>query len=212
MNPGAAPTVRKAGAARPLPEGARRSHALEHFTGVLTRSEPMQVLDLGGIQQGTLDFVTNLGHRLYAEDLLRAAGAAFTREQLESGGLEERAVEEFLAQSIPFPNGAAGGALMWDRFHFLPAPLAQAVAARLYRVLRPGAALLAIFHPEAAKAQPSACVCRIVDEQHLLMTPRGEPRRTQPFTPRSIERFFHQFQSVKFFMTRESVQEVIVRR
>ncbi len=212
MNPGAASKVRQTGAAQPLPEGARRSHALEHFTGVLLPAEPMQVLDLGGISQSTLDFVTSLGHRLYSEDLFRAAAAAFPSEQPDAGPPSESAIERFLEQAIPFPNGAAGAALLWDRFHFLPPALAAAVVGRLHRVLRPGAPLLAIFQPESANAQSPVCSWRILDEQHLVMIPRGGARRSQGFTPRAIERFFKDFQSVKFFMTRANVQEVIVRR
>jgi len=212
MNTGAAPASGGVEAARTLPEGARRSHALEHLTGILTRSAPLQVIDLGGISQPTLEFVTSQGHRLYAENLIRAAEAVWPAASWFDQPLDERPLEEFLSQAIPFPEASVGAALLWDQFHFLPPALAQAVAARLRRVLKPDAPLLSFFYPESARTQAPVQACRILDERHLQLIPRGAPRRLQTFTPRTIERFFHEFHSVKFFMTRESTQEVVVRR
>lgn len=212
MNPGAATSTRPGEAARPAPEGARRSHALEHLTGALLRGDSMQVLDLGGIGQQTMDYVTGLGHRLYAEDLLRSAEEAFPGQDWDAGNLDERAVEHFLERAIPFANGTVTAVLAWDQFHYLPPSLAEAVVRRLHRVMRPDGLMLALFHPESAGPQAALCTCRIIDAQHLLVRPRGTSRRTRKFTPRTIERFLHEFSSVKFFMTRESVQEVIARR
>jgi hypothetical protein len=35
---------------------------------------------------------------------------------------------------------------------------------------------------------------------------------SQPFNNRAIEKLFHEFGSVKFFLTRDHLREVIVRR
>jgi SAM-dependent methyltransferase len=212
MNRGAATSTRPGEAARPAPEGARRSHALEHLTGALLRGEAMQVLDLGGIGQETLDFVTGLGHRLYAEDLLRSVEEAFPGQDWDAGNPDERAVEHFLERAIPFANGTVAAVLAWDQFHYLPPALAEAVVRRLHRVMRPDGLMLALFHPESAGPQAALSTCRIIDAQYLLVRPRGATRPTRKFTPRTIERFLHEFSSVKFFMTRDSVQEVIARR
>lgn len=212
MRPGAAPAAGGADAARTLPEGVRRSHALEHLTGFLGRSEPLQVLDLGGINQPTLEFVTGLGHRLYAEHLVLAAEAAFPPASWFDSDFDPRAIEHYLEHALPFGNATAGAALVWDQLQFLPPPLAQAVVERLHRILRPEAPLLAFFHPESARGRDTLHTCRIIDDKHLLSAPRGTPRRFTPFSSRTIERFFQHFHSVKFFMTRDSVQEVVVRR
>lgn len=212
MKPGAAVPRQSGEAAHPLPEGARRSHALEHFTASLARSTALQILDLGGINQDNLDYLTGQGHRLYAVDFVRAAEAAFPPEAWLNARPSEAAVEEFVRQALPFPNTAAGAALLWDQFQFLPPPLAEAAAARLHAITAPEAILLAQFHPDSPSHRTTPYSCRIIDDRHLLMKPRGAPRLFQSFTPRTIERFFQQFQSIKFFMTRDSLQEVIVRR
>jgi hypothetical protein len=212
MRPAAAAPAPQGDAANVMPEGARRSHALEHFTAALARPVFLQVLDLGGINQNNLDFVTGQGHRLYSEDLIRAAEAFFPPGTWDQLHPDERKLEEFLQQALPFPNGAAGAALVWDQLQFLPPVLAEAVAARLHRILAPDAPLLALFHADSALTRAAPSSCRILDERTLLLRPRGAPRRAHSFTPRTIERFFAQFHSIKFFMTRDNLQEVIVRR
>lgn len=212
MKPSAASSPKPGEAARPLPEGARRSHALEQFTTALARSAPIQILDLGGINQDNLDFLAGQGHRLYAENLIRAADAAFPPAAAQAAAPDERAIEDFLQQTFPFPNSSAGAALVWDQLQFLAPPLAEAVVARLHRILAPDATLLAFFHPDNASHATAPFVCRIVDDRHILLRPRPTPRPFQAFTPRNIERLFQSFHSIKFFMTRDSMQEVIARR
>jgi hypothetical protein len=45
-----------------------------------------------------------------------------------------------------------------------------------------------------------------------LLVDRGRRRPAQFFNNRSLERLFQDFQSVKFFLTRNHLREVIVRR
>ena len=52
----------------------------------------------------------------------------------------------------------------------------------------------------------------IVDNKTLQLTERGIRPAGQVFNNRNLERLFGDFDSVKFFLTRESLREVIVRR
>jgi hypothetical protein len=196
----------------PLPPGARHSHALQSLTNYLRAQQGLQILDLGGLNQPNLDFITGLGHRLYAEDLIRSFDSFFTPAEIQSREFRETRIEEFLDVTFEFPDQSSDGALVWDLLQFMPSPVAQAVLARLYRILAPDSFLLAFFHPDAGgkTAQPNAC--RIVDQSTIQLIPRQTQRLIEPFNTRSIERFFHRFSSVKFFLTRENLHEVIVRR
>jgi hypothetical protein len=82
---GAGATPQKAGpAATPEPvavpgtppgvEGAyaRHSHGLEQFLASIRSIEPLSILDVGGVNQANVAFLTELGHKLYSEDLLRS--------------------------------------------------------------------------------------------------------------------------------------------
>lgn len=195
-----------------VPAGARRSYALESLTTFLRAQEGLQILDLGGLNQANLDFVTGLGHRLYAEDIVKACDLFFTREEFTQKHFDVHRVADFVDATFDFPDQSSDGALVWDVLQFLPNPVAQAVLDRLSRILAPDSFLLAFFHPESGGPAAKPHSCRIVDAKHLMFVPSESPRTIEIYTTRSIERFFHNFASVKFFLTRENLQEVIVKR
>ena len=53
---------------------------------------------------------------------------------------------------------------------------------------------------------------RIVDSKIISLSPRGERKPAQFFNNRSLEKLFQEFESVKFFLTRDHLREVIVKR
>lgn len=201
-----------AGGPSSLPEGVRRSPGLETLTGYLDGGTSLQVLDLGGINQANLDFLAGTGHRLYAEDLLRSFDAFFTPEEIAARDYPDERVDAFVRDTLEFPDGSVHAALLWDTLQFVPAKVADAVLERLHRAMAVDGMLLAFFHPENSGLAAVPHSCRIADKGHLSTRPRGFAKPIQPFNARSIERFFQRFTSVKFFMTRESLQEVVIRR
>jgi hypothetical protein len=170
---------------------------------------PLQIVDLGGINQANLDYVTGLGHRLYSEDLLRAHDAFFQPGETDP---TQARVSAFLDDTLRFPRRVIHGALVWDTLQFLPPGLAGAVLDRLRDALAQGSLLLALFHPENSGPVASPQQCRALDHSHLTVTPRPARRRLEQYNPRSIERLFTGFETVKFFLTRDNLQEVITRR
>lgn len=205
------PQTTGSGGGSGIPAGARRSYALEHLSEHLSAFEGGQVIDIGGAFQSNIDYVTGMGHRLYADDLLASLDLHFTGEELREGRFPDEKVEAFLDSTFDFPDLSVDGVLAWDRLQFLPLPLGEKVVDRLFRVLVPDGLLLAMFHPDGIS---SACpqLCRVADTRHLGLAPASIRRPVQPFSPRAIERFFHRFQSLKFYLTRENLQEVIIRR
>lgn len=192
--------------------GARRSHGLESLNTYLSSRSGLHILDLGGINQANLDFITGKGHRLYSEDLLRTFDSFFSAEEHDSQTYTGPRLDAFLDEVLSFPNQSTNGCLVWDILQFLPDVVAQAVLERLHRILAPDSVLLALFQPETGSPTATANACRIVEGPALQMKPRGAPRPIQRFNARAIERFFQRFNAVKFFMTRNSLQEVVVRR
>lgn len=193
------------------PPGSWRSYALEGVTQHLQESESLQVLDFGGLNQANLDYVTGLGHRLYAEDLLRAYDSFFTPQEQSSREVSHARLEEFLEQTFVFPDQSCDGALVWDTLQFIPLPVAAGVVDRLHRILSANAPVLAFFHREInGPVAPS--MCRVTDSKHLSVESRPWKREIEPFPPRAIEKLFGKFRSVKFYLTRGNQQEVIARR
>ncbi len=83
---------------------------------------------------------------------------------------------------------------------------------RLHRVLAPEGILLAFFHQDAPGHTPVPHSCRIVDERHFGAAAAAAAGAVRGFNPRTIEKCFQHFSSVKFYMGRENLQEVLVRR
>jgi ubiquinone/menaquinone biosynthesis C-methylase UbiE len=118
----------------------------------------------------------------------------------------------FLRENMAFPDGSFDGALIWDTLQFLAPPLLQDTVDRLYRILRPQSSLLAFFHAEEKAQTAPLYSYRIVESKIMSLTPRNQSRPVQYFNNRSLEKLFQKFHSVKFFLTRDHLREVIVRR
>ena len=121
-------------------------------------------------------------------------------------------VSEFFELALTFDDETFDGALVWDSLQFLASPLLQTVVAKLHRMLRPGASLLALFHTEERIESIPTYAYRIQDHRTIQMVSRSQRRPAQIFNNRSLEKLFQDFQSVKFFLTRDRLREVIVRR
>lgn len=158
------------------------------------------MLDLGEFTQANVTFIIGQGHRLTFEDLLRS----FDIPGLPPG--------ERLASALDYPAGAFDAILVWDIMEHFPPPVAETIIPRIHRILRPGGILFACFHAEAKDNTVDAFSFRIADAKTLLLQPRGRRRLQQTLNNRSIERLFEPFSSVKFFLTRDSIREVIVRK
>ncbi|MGA7413256.1 MAG: class I SAM-dependent methyltransferase [Bryobacteraceae bacterium] len=179
---------------------------------MLQSPETLSVLDLAGASQANISFITNLGHRLSSDDVLATIEQCFGKgDDLESQQVSANC-QRFLDQSLNFPDQSFDAALVWDALQFLTSPLLEQTVDRLMRVMRPGGLILAFFHADQKASQIPVHHYRIQDQKTLLLTPRGDTRQVQYFNNRALERMFEKAQSVKFFLTRDHLREVIIRR
>jgi hypothetical protein len=192
----------------------RHSRGLEQFFSHIENQEGLSILDLAGVTQANVGFITNLGHRLHSEDFLRTLLDAFNGSDgdLLSAQADPERVQRFLRQNLDFPEQSLDGVLVWDALEFLATPLLKATVDRLYEVVKPGCYLLAFFHADENAGSVPVYSYRIGDARTLLLAPRGVSRPAQLFNNRGIERLFQRFQSVKFFLTRAQLREVIITR
>jgi SAM-dependent methyltransferase len=190
----------------------RNSNGLDQFCTSLEEREGLSVLDLAGLNQQTVSFITNLGHRLYSDDFLLQLDQCFGQGDFYGDQAIPRMMEKFLKATLDFPDQSFDGALVWDVLEYLSPPLLAPVVACLHRMLRPGSCLLAVFHADERSETVTSYSYRILDHRNIQLTARGERRPAQIFNNRSLERLFQDFESVKFFLTRDHLREVIVRR
>ena len=191
----------------------RSSHGLEQFFSSIQGQENLSLLDFSGASQANISFITSLGYRIYSNDALRTMEEAFggSGDFVAQQSDPERAAQ-FLRETLDFPDQSFDGALLWDTLQFLEPPLVDDAVERLHRILRPQSLLLAFFHAEEKAQQAPLFTYRIVDSKSMSLAPRGQSRPAKYFNNRSLEKLFQKFSSVKFFLTRDHLREVIVRR
>lgn len=211
----AAPSLHSAGknTSVPGPPQNRPSNGLDQFFSSIQEESSLSILDFAGASQANISFITALGHRIYSNDILRTLEDAFggAGDFLQNQSDPVRAAM-FLEESLNFEDQSFDGALVWDTLQFLAQPLLQQTVDRLARILRPQAYLLAFFHAEEKAVSAPLYSYRIAGPRNMSLIPRGQERPAQYFNNRTLEKLFQNFNSVKFFLTRDHLREVIVRR
>jgi 2-polyprenyl-3-methyl-5-hydroxy-6-metoxy-1,4-benzoquinol methylase len=188
----------------------RPSRGLEEFFKYIRDTSGLTILDLGVATQQNVTFITNLGHRLYAADFLQILNDTFglddTVDQSNPGQ-----IEYFLKQALDFPEGHFDAVLIWDVLEYLTPALLAAVVERLHQIVRPKSYMLAFFHADDKLEAVPFYTFRIQELNTLHVLQQGHRRPTQLFNNRSLEKLFGKFESVKFFLTRERLREVIIK-
>lgn len=191
----------------------RASHGLEQFFSSIQDQENLSILDFAGASQANISFITALGHRIYSNDIVRTLEETFGKNaDFVANQSDPARASSFLRDSLGFPENSFDGALVWDTLQFLAPSLLQDTVDRLFHILRPKSYLLAFFHAEEKAETIPLYSYRIVESKVLSLTPRGERKPAQYFNNRSLEKLFQKFDSVKFFLTRDHLREIIVRR
>jgi 2-polyprenyl-3-methyl-5-hydroxy-6-metoxy-1,4-benzoquinol methylase len=188
----------------------RQSRGLREFFDYIRDQSGLTILDLGGATQQNVNFITNLGHRLYSEDFLQILHETFGMEDTVDQSNPGR-IEYFLRQALDYPEAHFDGVLIWDVLEYLAPALLTAVVERLVKIVRPKSYMLAFFHPDGKVETVPFYTFRIQEVNSLQIAERGARRPAQLFNNRSLEKLFGKFDSVKFFLTRERLREVIVK-
>jgi hypothetical protein len=192
---------------------SRQSNGLEQFFAAIRDMQGLDILDLAEANQSNVSYITNLTHRIYSEDFLRSLDTAFGAPgEFYSNQADPNRTDSFVGQMFDFPENHFDGALVWDSLQYLAPPLLQVTVERLSRAMRPGAYMFALFHADEKAQSVPVYSYRISDARTLLLSPRGTRKPAQFFNNRGLEKLFQGFQSIKFFLTRDSLREVIVRR
>jgi len=185
------------------------------------------VLDLGSTSPSNIRLFTERGHRIYSEDLLTASTDPdlVTKDEQGVAVLDSR---KFLAENLVYPAAQFDVILCWNLPDYLDEGLVKPVVGRLWSVLKPGGMLLAFFHTRDAGPDSPCHRFHIVGPDILEMQKielRREARRgtgsnaisdgfqlQRVFNNRHIENLFRDFASIKFFLARDNIREVLVVR
>lgn len=195
-----------------LRDYTKPSLGLAQFVSSIRDESGLSILDLGEISQSNVSFITSLGHRLHSVDFLRTLDSLSLPGDPPGGPSQRDQMEAFLDQTFDFERGSLDGALVWDCLQYLNRPLLLATVDRLYEVLRPRGHLLALFQNAERIHWAPVYSYRVVDQKTMHLTMRSQRQPVHSFNNRGIEKLFEGFESVKFFLSRDNLREVIVRR
>jgi len=207
----------------------RRSSGLGELSRTWVSADGLCILDLGSTSATNIRHFTEKGHRIYSEDLLTASTdpELLTKDEQGNVGLDSR---KFLADNLVYPAAHFDVVLCWNLPDYLDESLVKPVVGRLWSVLKPGGMLLAFFHTRDAGPDSPCHRCHIVGADTLEMKKielRREARRgptgavhtaidgfqlQRVFNNRHIENLFRDFASIKFFLARDNIREVLVVR
>lgn len=188
----------------------RQSRGLEQFFFNLQGQVGLSILDLAGASQQNIDFLTSLGHKIYSANVAYSMEECFGSDP--SGQTNPGRIEYFLRSNFDYPSETFDGVLMWDAMQFMGPALLNATVERLADIMRPKSYLLAFFTVNDKVQEVSSYSFRMQDNKTLMVTDRGLRPTGHVFNNRSLEKLFGKFESVKFFLTRDNLREVIVRR
>ncbi|MGH9583968.1 MAG: class I SAM-dependent methyltransferase [Bryobacteraceae bacterium] len=201
----------KSGGKDAVPSLTRHSSGFDQFCALLQSSENLSILDMSGASQANISFITGLGHRISSDDIVGTMQQCFGNDFLENQQPASNA-QRFLDQTLTFPDESFDGALVWDTLQFLTSPLLDQTVSQLLRVMRPGGLMLIFFNADEKVPRIPLYNYRIQDRKMLLLSPRGDSQKINFFNNRTLEKIFDKAASLKFFLTRDHLREVIVRR
>lgn len=189
----------------------RRSTGLAELSKMVGNLESMNVLDLGPTSPPNIRYMTERGHSFYNEDVLLSSFDP-SYENKDEAGKKGVDVDRFLADNVKFKSNQFDLILAWDVPDYLPEAVVKPVIDRLADALRPGGVLLAFFHTKDAGPEAPYFRYHIAGTDTLELQRGPQFRLQRVFNNRHIENLFREFASIKFFLARDNVREVIVVR
>lgn len=187
----------------------RRSTGFVEFTRTLAGFKDPAILDLGSTSSANISFLTQYGGRVYNEDILRAAREAVSAKPTETEGLDPKI---FFAENLDHPEHRFDAIFCWDIPDYLNEELVKPMVERIRAILRPGGILLAFFHTKDAGPDFPYCRYHISQGDLVELEPVPDFRLQRIFNNRHIENLFKDFSSLKFFLARDNIREVLAVR
>src|SRR6266852_2273739 len=204
----------------------RRSSSLAQLIKSLDSEETLCILDLGSTSPANIRYCTERGHKIYSDDLLISSTDPSLAIKDETGkpALDSK---RFLEENLVYPGAQFDIVLCWNLADYLDESLVKPVIGRLWSLMKPGGALLAFFHTQEAGPDAPCYRYHIVGGGDTLkmqhIDGRGDAKKGSPpaaskfrlqrvFNNRHIENLFRDFASIKFFLARDNVREVLVVR
>jgi hypothetical protein len=169
------------------------------------------VLDLGPTSPTNIALLTEMGVRVFNEDILRESQDESYCVKQEDDTLQFDPAK-FFAENLDYAADQFDAILFWDVADYLPESLVKPLVERLQAMLKPKGHLLAFFHTKDAGVESLYSRHHIVQKDTLELEPIQGFKLQRIFNNRHIENLFKDFASRKFFLGRDNIREVLMVR
>jgi len=121
-------------------------------------------------------------------------------------------VDRYLRGNLCFGREEFDAVMFWDLADFLPEPLVKPLIERIHAAMKPGGILLAFFHTKDAGPEAPFYRYNIATRDTLELQQVRGFKLQRVFNNRHVENLFHDYGSIKFFLGRDNIREVLVTR
>jgi SAM-dependent methyltransferase len=194
----------------------RHSRGWVEVRSYLQQADSLRVLDFGATSPANINYLTKLGHSVYMANVVQDATKPewLKPAQLfdEKGAAPEFDIERFVNANLDFSGRDFDIILLWDTANYLPPAMVPALFTRLREVLRPDGKLLAFFHGRKEGPETVFARFQLTDGDNLMVFDSGNFAVQQVYQTRQVEKFLEGYSSVRFFLGKDNVREVIAVR
>jgi SAM-dependent methyltransferase len=121
-------------------------------------------------------------------------------------------VDRYLGENLRHERERFDAVMAWDGPDYLPEEVVKPTIERIHTIMKPGGILLAFFHTKDAGPDAPYFRYHIGDAQTLELQRGPQFRLQRVFNNRHIENLFRDYASIKFFLGRDNIREVLVIR
>ena len=179
----------------------------------LEKTPSLRVLDFGTTSPSNINYLTSRGHSVYMANIVQDANKPeWIKPADDADSKPTFDIEGFIASNLDFSGRDFDVILLWDTANFLPPELVPALFERLRTVLRPDGRLLAFFHSRLEGPETAFARFQLGDADELVAMDSGTFPVRKTYQNRQLESFFEGYSSMRFFLGKDNVREVIAVR
>ena len=193
----------------------RHSRGWVEVRTYLQQAESLRVLDFGWTSPSNINYLTTLGHSVYMANVVQDATRPEWLKPSSSNDKDNQTefdIDGFIAANLNFSGRDFDVILLWDTANFLPPEMVPALFARLRQALRPNGKLLAFFHGRLTGPETAFSRFQLGDGDNLMAFDSGNFPVRQVYQTRQVEKFLEGYSSIRFFLGKDNVREVIAVR
>ena len=202
----------KSGGPKMVDRPPRNSSGWRDILAYLKATESLRVLDFGATSSHNINYLTSMGHSVYMANVVADAARSEWRKVGADGGAPEFDVAGFVETNLNFSGRDFDVVLVWDTADYLPPEVVPALFEKLHQVLRPSGRLLAFFNGAVPSPQTPFARYQLTDTDQLLLLASGTFPFQKNYQTRQIEKFLQGYASVRFFLGKDNIREVIAVR